>query len=188
MGRALVVDMSYTAVGWLVADLGHGIPEPIIAQGFIKTGKDGGAASTVEDDVRRIGEILRPLTAAADKYEVCCLIVEPMCGKQGYRAGKTVGVVASVIAALCERRELPWIRITPQASKKAVCDNKAASKEAVQAVVSEEWPEVNTWEGYEHCCDALAALVAARPGQLYRMAALVGEPVAGGNDSPQQAG
>jgi len=29
---------------------------------------------------------------------------------------------------------------------------------------------VGSWEGYDHICDALAALVAARETDLYRMA------------------
>ena len=173
--QALVVDMSYTATGWVVARLGAGTPEPIIGQGFITTEPLKNARSKVESDVLRCVSIMDELGCMASRYDVSLLIVEQPLGREGYYYGKTVGVCCGVVAALRHFADLAWLPITPYEGKRAVTGRKNASKEAVQEIVVGWWPEAATWEGYEHCCDALAALVAARTSDLYRMAAQAGK-------------
>ena len=175
MGRILTLDVSERNTGWAVVLAGGEQPEELLALGCLSTVAGKIKHSKTLDDIRTAAEIARGLKAIVDRWHPALVIGEMPFGSQSAKSMKAVGICLGVAGSLQVYHDMPCYWGTPQAGKKAMCGRVNASKEAVFEAVVAVWPLVASAEGGEHVADALAALVAARDSDLYRMA--VRQPV-----------
>jgi len=172
IGRILTLDISLVATGW-AAVLPGDAPEPLVTFGCIITKPDRRERLKGADDINRVSSMVRQLRDIIAEWQPGLIIGELPYGSQSATSAKAHGICLGVMGALRVHHELPCQWVTPQASKKAVVGRKDASKEQVQAVVLQLWPEIARAKNahLEHIADAMAALVAARETDLYRMVA-----------------
>ena len=177
MNAVLALDISLVSTGWVVVDAAAQ-PEPLLAHGCIKTAPDRQNRLKGVDDITRVSGMVSQLNSIIAEHRPSLIVGELPYGSQSASSCKAQGICLGVFAALRVYHAIPCQWVTPQSSKKAVCGRKDASKEAVQAVVLQVWPDIAMLGGkptadskLEHIADALAAIVSARDSDLYRMVA-----------------
>jgi len=140
-----------------------------------------------DDNVRRAGELAEFLEVALKLWKPVAICVESMSFPRNASSAQKVGIAWGVVAALAWKYDLPIVQQSPQAVKKAVCGDKAAPKEAVEAALRKMYPECATFDRYvprskrEHPFDALAVVVACRGSELLLLARK------GATDEPQRS-
>jgi len=172
----MALDVSLANTGWAVVEADGNFPEKLLAGDCIKTTPDPREKTKGADAIRRVAEIVRGLHLAIMHYRPVLLVAELPYGSKDASSAVAQGICYGVVGSVRQLLGIPLHETTPQAGKAAVAGKQNASTDAVQAAVLELWPEAGTWggrrgNGWEHVADALAALVASRTSDLYRMAA-----------------
>ena len=171
MGIILALDVAFCNTGWAVVDAGGANPEPLVAAGCITTKPSRDKGPKGAADIERVAEIARGLEGVVDRYGPHLIVGELPYGSKDASAAVAAGICKGILGSLRVWAVVPCVWVTPQAGKKALTGSASGSKAKVQDAVLEIWPEVGTLVGFEHICDALAGLVAARGSDLYMMAA-----------------
>jgi len=169
----LGIDVGLVNTGWAIMSYYDGWH--VHETGIIKT---EGSAKKVkiykcDDLTRRVREILDGLASVVGTYQPKAIVAEMPSGGSKSAAGArgmAIGLTATV--ALAWGTKLPLISIIPTQSKKACCGSANASKNAMQAFVAQQHPEVaeqyakssnnSGYEGcFEHIADAICAVHSA---------------------------
>lgn len=169
MNNILALDVSLQHTGWAVVKP-IGCPEDLLGGGVIVTRAQPTDHNKGAGMIRRVAEIVAEIQAIIASYEPVLLVAELPYGSQHAQSAVAQGICYGILGTLRQVIGLPLALVSPYAGKEAVTGSKRGSKEQVQAAIMDVWPVVGSWEGYDHICDALAALVAARETDLYRMA------------------
>jgi len=170
MPNILTLDVSLAATGWAVVSLHGSTPETIQDCGCIRTKPDHRERVKGADTVHRVRSIARQLRDIIGQYQPIAIVAELPYGSQHAASAVAQGICYGIIGALAETHGIPLVMVTPQQSKQQVAGCRNASKSAIQECVFRWWPEASRGDGDEHVADALAALVAARDSEIYRMA------------------
>lgn len=162
----LALDPSFRATGWALLRIGD--PFRVEEVGVIATEKahkkDKAFAG---DDNHRCASILAGGLHALMQRDVALICAEAQAGSKSSKAAQMMGMAWGVVSAVSAVQNLPVLQARPTQVKEANCGVKTASKEDVQAAVSNRFPEaagllasVKKKSLHEHVYDALSVAVA----------------------------
>ena len=125
-----------------------------------------------EDDVSQCQKLYQGVIKFINDVDPSAIVAElPTAGAQGARANRGMGIATGVIGAVAAATGLPFIWVTPTASKVELCGKKSVSKDEMMDTVRLTWPKV-AWpkvkNRFEHIADAAAALLVARNSDVYK--------------------
>lgn len=170
--RIITLDISLVATGYAVLDLGE-VPERLVEFGCVTTKPDRQERLKGADDIRRVSDMALRLSQLTEDHRPALIIGELPYGSRSAASAKAQGICLGVFGSLRIYHAVPCHWVTPQSTKKALTGRMDASKEQVFAAVAAIWPEITEAKKgeQEHIADALAAAVASRQCDLYRMVA-----------------
>lgn len=198
----LGLDVGLVATGWILAAATATEPYwAVTDHGCIRpqrTKKKRGIRAA-DDMAERCAALFHTLTelglARTPQRRVVGIIAElPTMGSKSTIAARSMSAAVAVIACLRAAHRLPAEWTTPAEGRQAFTGRALSSKTAVQQEVLRRWPMV-AWplhktgkdagkpikKLFEHQADAMAALYAARNGNLHSLALLM-TPLEGGRD------
>jgi Holliday junction resolvasome RuvABC endonuclease subunit len=131
----------------------------------------------IDDDARRVDELVRALDAAVTKHRPAVLAVEATGAGKGSKAVRAMALVFGAVVTVARLRGLPLVQANPIDVKLAMTGRKNASKDEVILAVEQRFPDVE-WPSpvgiIEHAADAVGVVVACLDTDALRMARRLG--------------
>lgn len=177
----LGLDPGFASIGICVVAVG---PNPQddrpVKMDVFRTSKSNAKRKVLasEDNFSRAKEIAVWLQALITRYNIQLICAETMSFPRSSSVAAKMAMCWGVIASISAREKIPVTQASPQEIKKLLCQNKAASKEDVQASLNllfrtdlvgpQSLPVKSAIPGsqLEHPYDALAAVVACRESEV----------------------
>lgn len=130
-----------------------------------------------DDNFRRSQAIAAVLHETVKKWQPVALAAEAMSFPRNASAAAKVAMAWGIVSDLCYLYQLPIVQATPQEIKKALCNNKSATKEDIQkALEARHGYEFQHFTSsvpagqWEHGFDAVGAVVTCLDSDVVRMA------------------
>ena len=167
----LSLDQSLTNTGYIVADCGH-----VLAHGIIKTEaqKKKRNIGDMNDKCRRTIDIIDAINKLVNEYRVKAMICEEYAGfSQSKSSSDALATSRTIVVAISRLLNVPLQYIPAMDAKKALTNNKNASKVEMIEAAANVYPDVfksyrserskSGWEGKtEHLADAVGIYLAGR--------------------------
>lgn len=188
MGRDIHVlgaDPGFASFGFSVVRLTK-TTEEIVHTDVIRTQKSAKKAGVkaADDNFRRAQVIATTLHEVVRIYQPMAVAAESASWPRNASASAKLAMSWGILADLCHVYQLPMVQASPQELKKALCDNKSATKEDIRR--SMELRYSGQFDGFkaryparkppqpngqwEHGFDAAGAVVACLDTDVIRMA------------------
>jgi len=186
MGRAacvIGVDPGFANFGYGVMFLGTGV-EWITEVSVIRTQKTNKKQNVkaAADNFRRAQEISKAFHKVVNKVKPAAIVAETMSFPRNASVAAKMAMAFGVLADICYVYDLPMVQATPQEIKKYLCDNKSATKEAVQEALLGRYPgqfdafmKVVPRSKWEHGFDSIGAILTSLDSDVVRMARRMAE-------------
>lgn len=188
--RVLGVDPGLRSFGYAVLNVERTAPGlhlvEVVTAGVIRTEKSDKKLKLLaaNDDFRRVTAIVQRLTEVlGETGEPRCVCAEAMSFPRNSRSAAQMAMTWGIIATMAWQRGLPVLMVSPQQLKKAICNNRQASKEQIQEGVDRRIAQpvhpfltaAKTPKGqWEHPYDAAAAVISCLDSDVMR--SLLGNP------------
>lgn len=173
----LGADPGFASFGWAVVKVTL-TEESVWDMGVIRTEKSAKKLNVLStsDNIRRGREIAGRLGDLYHNYWVDCVCAEAMSFPRSSSVAGKMCLSWGILIDKSRVWKVPIMEASPQAVKMAVCGNKSASKDAVQAALVKRYGamvdrglgDLPTGQ-HEHAFDALAAVVACLDSDVIRM-------------------
>ena len=134
------IDQSLTRSGYVIAKQGE-----IMKSGLIKTENQKRKRNIGDmcDKSRRTRDILTDIVNLIDDYDVKCLVCEEYAGySQSKAAADALATTRTIMIAISQLKGLPLFVVAAQDAKKALTQNKLASKQQMIAHADNLYPVV----------------------------------------------
>jgi Holliday junction resolvasome RuvABC endonuclease subunit len=173
----LGIDPGFASFGTAVVELTP-TTERVHRLGVIRTEKSNKKRNCLaaDDNIRRAREISDALEVLSDEWDFRAVCAEAMSFPRSSSVAGKMCLAWGVVTAWMQRLDLALVQASPQTVKLAVCGNKQASKDEVQAALVKRYGAevarllVNLPAGqHEHPFDALGAVVACLESDVVRM-------------------
>lgn len=174
----LGVDTGFAALGYAKISLTSADPGSIAQaqMGVLRTAKTAKKKNVyaADDNLRRIAELARDLDPLLEGVAVVC--IEAQSWPRNASVSAKIGMAWGLVGALCARRSIPIVQVSPQNLKKALTGKPTATKEEVETGVRERFSlDFETLLSgvpgtmYEHAFDALGAVVASWDSEVLQL-------------------
>ena len=167
------LDTGFSHVGWTIANMakaptaGEGLT--IVAMGHLGTQKSDKkkGVRAADDNFERARTIARRLHSVCEAHKPQIVCSEAISHVRSNSVMLKIGMCFGVVTMLVSSRDIPFLQATPMDIKKAVADNKQASKEEIQHTLDMMFDGVPhelvgslAKSKREHPYDSLGAIVA----------------------------
>jgi len=174
----LGVDPGFASFGYSMVHLLPSIEEVMLTD-VIRTQKSPKKLNVkaADDNFRRSQAIAAVLHEVVKKWQPVAIAAEAMSFPRNASAAAKVAMAWGILSDICYVYQLPMVQATPQEIKKALCDNKSATKSDIQRALEDRYPNqflrftqtvpAGQWE---HGFDAAGAVVTCLDSDVVRMA------------------
>lgn len=145
MGRDVFIlgtDPGFASFGFSVVRLTKAAEE-IIRTDVIRTQKSAKktGVKAADDNFRRAQAISAMLHEVVKEYQPMALAAEAASYPRNASASAKIAMAWGILADICHVYQLPMVQATPQDIKKALCNNKSASKEDIRRAMEARYPD-----------------------------------------------
>lgn len=188
MGRDVFIlgtDPGFASFGFSVVRLSKSTEE-VIRSDVIRTQKSAkkSGVKAADDNFRRSQAISAMLHDVVKEYQPMALAAEAASYPRNASAAAKIAMSWGILADLCYVYQLPMVQASPQEIKKALCNDKSASKEDVRRAMETRYPgQFDEFKArfparkpprpngqWEHGFDAAGAVVTCLDTDVLRMA------------------
>lgn len=171
MNSALFLDPAFTHTGWIIIDVKD---SSFVSCGCVSTKKQSKKKRirVSDDDIRRCKKIAGKLIEVIDSYEPKAIALEaPSGGSLSSRSARCLGMATGIVATLESYTEIPFLYVTPNDVKVALCGKKNASKKDMMSKAKTIYPEIGelTKGDMEHVADAIGVFKVVEEDPVIRM-------------------
>jgi crossover junction endodeoxyribonuclease RuvC len=144
MGREVFIlgtDPGFASFGFSVARLTKDAEE-FVRTDVIRTQKSAKKQNVkaADDNFRRGQAIAAVLDEVVKEYQPMAIAAEAASWPRNAGATAKVAMSWGILITLCYQYRLPMVQASPQEIKKALCNDKSASKEAVREAIERRYP------------------------------------------------
>lgn len=171
MNSALFLDPAFTHTGWIVIDIKD---NSFVDCGCISTEKQSKKKRirVSDDDIRRCKKIAGGIIEIINSYKPKAIALEaPSGGSLSSRSSRCLGMATGIVATLEAYTEIPFLYVTPNDVKVALCGKKRASKEDMMSKAGTIYPEIKELikGDMEHVADAIGVFKVVEEDPIIRM-------------------
>lgn len=138
----LGTDPGFASFGFSIVRL-TGAAEEIIRTDVIRTQKSAKktGVKAADDNFRRAQAISAILHDVVKEYQPMALAAESASWPRNASASAKLAMAWGILADLCQVYQLPMVQVSPQDLKKALCNNKSATKEDIRRAMEARYPD-----------------------------------------------